>query len=161
MLPSGFPPASGLYLRSGPSRPVPGPAGRACRQRGKGVLVAAPSATAGSSLSNGTARLRSSGRDSVLSLSQTPTASTMTKWVFAAASGRHGLQVGRRDHPRAPALHLLEVDLRLHVAHEDQALQRLDVGAGGDHVHGDGDARVVASCGSSSIRSSGFSPVVR
>jgi hypothetical protein len=32
----------------------------------------------------------------------------------------------------------------LHVAHEEQALQRLDVGAGGDHVHGDGDARVVA-----------------
>ena len=43
----------------------------------------------------------------------------------------------------AAAFHLLEVVAAFHVAHEEQAFQRLDVGAGGDHVHGDGDARVV------------------
>ena len=40
----------------------------------------------------------------------------------------------------AAALHLLEVVAAFHVAHEQQALQRLHVGAGGDHVHGDSDA---------------------
>ena len=44
----------------------------------------------------------------------------------------------------AAALHLLEVALGLHVAHEEQAFERFYVGAGGDHVHGDGNARVVA-----------------
>jgi hypothetical protein len=43
----------------------------------------------------------------------------------------------------AAAFHLLEVAAGLHVAHEEQAFERLHVGAGGDHVHGDGDARVV------------------
>ena len=43
----------------------------------------------------------------------------------------------------AAAFHLLEVALRLHVAHEEEAFEGLHVGAGGDHVHGDGDARVV------------------
>ena len=43
----------------------------------------------------------------------------------------------------AAALHLLVVALAAHVAHEEQHFQRLHVGAGGDHVHGDGDARVV------------------
>jgi hypothetical protein len=43
----------------------------------------------------------------------------------------------------AAALHLLVVALAAHVSHEQQHFQRLDVGAGGDHVHGDGNARVV------------------
>ena len=44
----------------------------------------------------------------------------------------------------AAALHLLEEVAALDRAHEHHDLQRLDVGAGGDHVHGDDDARVVA-----------------
>ncbi len=46
-----------------------------------------PNATDCSSFSNDTPRFRSSGRVSVLMLSHTPTASTMMKCVFAAASG--------------------------------------------------------------------------
>jgi hypothetical protein len=42
----------------------------------------------------------------------------------------------------AAALHLFVV-AAAHVAHEQQHFQRLHVGAGGDHVHGHGDARVV------------------
>jgi hypothetical protein len=41
-----------------------------------------------------------------------------------------------------PPFHLLEVELGADVAQEEQALERLDVGAGGDHVHGDGDAEL-------------------
>jgi hypothetical protein len=43
----------------------------------------------------------------------------------------------------AAAFHLLVVALAAHIAHEQQHFQRLHVGAGGDHVHGDGNARVV------------------
>ena len=57
----------------------------------------------------------------------------------------------RRDLPEVvgikdagpPALHLLEIVPRFDVAHEQQAFERLHVGAGGDHVDGNGDARVV------------------
>ena len=45
-----------------------------------------PRATPRRSVGKLTVGWRSSGRDSVLSLSQTPTASTMTKWVLARAS---------------------------------------------------------------------------
>ena len=51
-----------------------------------------------------------------------------------------GLQVRGRKHARAAAFHLLEVDAAAHVTQEEEALERLYVGAGGDHVHGDGDA---------------------
>jgi hypothetical protein len=44
---------------------------------------------------------------------------------------------------RAAALHLVEIKRRLHVARKDQHLQRSHVCAGGDHVDGDGNARVV------------------
>ena len=43
----------------------------------------------------------------------------------------------------AAPLHLLEVARGVHVAHEQKALQRFHVRAGRDHVHRDGDARVV------------------
>ena len=56
---------------------------------------------------------------------------------------RHLAQLLGRDRARAPALHLLEILRRLDVAQEDQRLDRLHVGAGGDHVDGDGDARIV------------------
>ena len=59
-------------------------------------------------------------------------------------AGVHAAQVVVLDHAHAAALHLLEEAAALHAAHEDDDLHRLDVGAGGDHVHGDGDARVVA-----------------
>ncbi len=38
---------------------------------------------------------------------------------------------------------MLVIALATHVAHEEQHFQRFDVGAGGDHVHGHSDARVV------------------
>ena len=52
------------------------------------------------------------------------------------------LELGVVDDPHAPAEHLLEVGPALHAAHEHQAFQRLDVGAGGDHVHRDDDPGV-------------------
>ena len=59
-------------------------------------------------------------------------------------SGRRDLpEVVRHENAGAAALHLLEVVSGFDVAHEQQAFERLHVGAGGDHVHGDGDARVV------------------
>ena len=73
----------------------------------------------------------------------TPTASTITKRSFAVASGVTRLEVVGVDHADAAALHLLEVGAALHRAHEEHALERLHVGAGGDHVDGDGDPRVV------------------
>ena len=45
----------------------------------------------------------------VLSCSQTPTASTMTKWVLLLGVGRDALQVVGLDDAAAAALHLLEV----------------------------------------------------
>ncbi len=59
-------------------------------------------------------------------------------------AGVHRAQVGAFDDAHAPALHLLEEAAAFDAAQEDDDLDRLDVGAGGDHVHGDGDARVVA-----------------
>ena len=56
---------------------------------------------------------------------------------------RHLLKVGRIDDPHAATLHLLEVRPGLHSTHEEDALQRLHVGAGRDHVHGDSDAGIV------------------
>ena len=50
-----------------------------------------------------------------------------------------GLEVAPRNRASAAALHLLEVLRGADVAHEEHALQRLDVGAGGDHVDGDRD----------------------
>ena len=84
------------------------------------------------------------GRESVLSCSHTPTQSTMTKWSLALASGVTLCRSSGVDDAHAAALHLLEEGAALHRAHEHHDLHRLDVGAGGDHVHGDGDARVVA-----------------
>ncbi len=52
-----------------------------------------PSATAWSSFSKATLGFFSSGRASVLSCSQTPTASTMTKWSLLVASGVTALQI--------------------------------------------------------------------
>ena len=43
----------------------------------------------------------------------------------------------------AAALHLLEVVAALHVTHEEQAFEWLDIGARGNHVHGHGNAWVV------------------
>jgi hypothetical protein len=50
-----------------------------------------------------------------------------------------GLEVGRGDGAGAAALHLLEVLRRADVAHEEDAFEGFDVGAGGDHVDGHGD----------------------
>ena len=54
---------------------------------------------------------------------------------------RDALQVVRLDDAHAAALHLLEEGSRLHRAHEHDHFHRLDVGAGGDHVHRHGNAR--------------------
>ena len=64
--------------------------------------------------------------------------------VLALDAGIDLLHLGFGNHPHAPALHLLEVTARSDRAHEENDLQRLNVRAGGDHVDGDGDARVVA-----------------
>ena len=53
-----------------------------------------------------------------------------------------GLQIGGREHARAAAFHLLEIDAAADVAQEKKAFERLDVRAGGDHVHGHGDAKL-------------------
>ena len=52
------------------------------------------------------------------------------------------MQIGGGEHAGAAAFHLLEVDAAAHVAEEEEALEGFDVGAGGDHVHGDGDAEL-------------------
>ena len=103
-----------------------------------------PKATCWSSFSKATLGFRSSGRESVICWVQRPTQSTMTKCVLLRASGVDGLEVVRVDDADAPPLHLLEEVPALDRPHEHDDLQRLDVGAGGDHVHGDDDARVVA-----------------
>lgn len=58
--------------------------------------------------------------------------------------GRHRLQLARVDDANAAALHLLEEHAALDRPHEHDDLDRPDVGAGADHVHGDGDARLEA-----------------
>ena len=68
----------------------------------------------------------------------------MTKWVLLLASGVTAWKSVGVDHADAPALHLLEEVPALDRPHEHHDFERLDVGAGGDHVHGDDDARVVA-----------------
>ena len=55
---------------------------------------------------------------------------------------RHLPEFVRFQDAGAAPLHLFEVVTRLDIAHEQQAFDGLDVGAGGDHVHRDGDARV-------------------
>ena len=64
--------------------------------------------------------------------------------VLAVGVGRHRVEVGGGDGADAAPLHLLEEVAAAHVAHEKHHLHRLDVGAGGDHVHGDHDAGVEA-----------------
>jgi hypothetical protein len=61
--------------------------------------------------------------------------------VLGLGVGRDALQVVGLDDAHAAAFHLLEEGARLDGAHEHDHFHRLDVGAGGDHVHGDGDAR--------------------
>ncbi len=61
----------------------------------------------------------------------------------ADSGGRDFLEIVMVEGAGAAALHLLEIVAASHVAHEDQAFERLDVGARGDHVHGHGDAWIV------------------
>ena len=119
--------------------------------------LAMPAATMPRILSSGTDGLRSSGLVAVFSSSQTPTASTMTKCVLCLRIGRDALQHIGIDHAAAATFHLLEVAERADVAHEDQAFERLHIGARGDHVHRDRDARVVGRANCCNI-SSGFLP---
>ena len=51
-----------------------------------------------------------------------------------------GLEVGGREDARATAFHLLEISPAADVAEKEETFERFDVGAGGNHVHGDGDA---------------------
>ena len=66
---------------------------------------------------------------------------------FRFRVGRDGLELGVGDDADAAAFHLLEEAAGFHRAHEHHDLERFDVGAGGDHVDGDGDARVMDYCG--------------
>ncbi len=52
-----------------------------------------------------------------------------------------GLQIGGREDARATAFHLLEKRPAADIAHEEEDFERLDVGAGGNHVDRDGDAQ--------------------
>jgi len=63
--------------------------------------------------------------------------------VLGLCVGGDGLEVGVGDDADAPPLHLLEERAALDAAHEEHDFQRLDVRAGGDHVHGDDNAGVV------------------
>lgn len=67
---------------------------------------------------------------------------------------RYRVKIGGREDPAAAPLHLLELVAALHVPHEEDNLQRLDVGSHGDHVHRNGDARVegVAEAGEQILR---------
>ncbi len=56
--------------------------------------------------------------------------------------GGDGVEGGLVYDAGAAALHLLQVVGALDVAHEEEAFEGLDVGAGGDHVHRDGDPGV-------------------
>ena len=67
----------------------------------------------------------------------------MTKRSLPVASGVTWLK-SVCEIVRTPPLHLLEKVAAAHVAHEEHDLDRLDVGAGGNHVHGHHDARVEA-----------------
>ena len=53
-----------------------------------------------------------------------------------------GLQIGGGEDASSPPLHLLEVGAAAGVAEEEEALQGLDIGAGGDHVHRHGNAEL-------------------
>ena len=68
----------------------------------------------------------------------------ITKRFLRLMPGIDLLHLGFGNHAHPSTLHLLEVTARSDRAHEEDNLQRLHVGAGGDHVDGDGDARVVA-----------------
>ena len=121
-----------------------GQAHQAVGEREQGVVVAVPRATPCSRSFSATPGFFSSGRLSVLSDFSTPTASMSTKRVLApSAVLLTRLRLSPSSDAHAAALHLLVVAAAAHVAHEQQHFQRFHVGAGGDHVHGDGDARVV------------------
>ena len=57
--------------------------------------------------------------------------------------GGHFFQVVKTEGACTSAFHLLKIVAAFDVAHEEQAFERFDVGAGGDHVNGDGDSGVV------------------
>ena len=64
--------------------------------------------------------------------------------VFSLGVRGDGSEVVLFDYAHAAAFHLLEKAAGFDRAHEEHDLQRLDVGAGGDHVYRHGDAREVA-----------------
>ena len=57
--------------------------------------------------------------------------------------GVNAVKFGRQDGAGAAAFHLLEQDARFDISHEYDALQRSDVGAGGNHINGYGDSGIV------------------
>src|SRR5262249_26825971 len=59
---------------------------------------------------------------------------------FALDTGIDLLHLGLWNDPDTPAFHLLEEAARLYGTHEEDNLQRLDVGAGGNHVDRHGNA---------------------
>ena len=59
-----------------------------------------------------------------------------------SVAGCDDAELVRRNDADAATLHLLKEASRLDVAHEKDALDRFNVGAGGDHVHSDGDSGI-------------------
>ena len=64
--------------------------------------------------------------------------------LILCGRGRDLLQIVLAEDAGPPPLHLLKIVPAAHIPHEDQALDRLHIGAGGDHVHSNGDPGVIA-----------------
>src|SRR6266849_8764185 len=63
---------------------------------------------------------------------------------FGTGVRRYGAEIIGPDDAGAAAFHLLEEVAALHGAKEEDAFDASNVGAGGDHVYGDGNAGIIA-----------------
>src|SRR5581483_11984443 len=64
------------------------------------------------------------------------------KVCFRLRVGRNGLEIGVGDDADAATFHLLEETAGFYRTHEHHDFERFDVGAGGDHIDSDGNARI-------------------
>jgi len=77
--------------------------------------------------------------------------------VFGVSGGgRYFLQIVQSNRACAPAFHLLKVVAAFDIPHEKQTFQRPDIGAGGNHIHSHGNARVI---GVAKLRQNAFGVV--
>ena len=57
--------------------------------------------------------------------------------------GRNLLEIVFGEGSRSATFHLLKIVFTTHVAHKDQALDRLDISSGCNHINGNGNARII------------------